>query len=341
MKTSKKLKPLYDLTDKQDNLDDFINSYLNKTLTMFNYTGLPETLPRVVLEKMLQLNGYAVVFKYGGSLYATVGGLCGQENSPYNLPTQVIINVPALGINQTLTINQNCVLIKNDDMQVGLLPTLRKHGTQLVENEITMLLNDYNDRIQTLISGGSDQTINSANKYLTNIIDGNLTTVAESSFINDLQVHNTQSQAKIDFQDLISYHQFIQSDLYNEIGLDSLNNMKKERLISAEVETGDETTYPLVDNMMLNREEGLDMVNKLFNGNIQVDYNSAWKQKQDTQTDDNQEVESNTVDEPETKAVEAPAAAPETPKATAATEPEPKAEPDPKAKPKAKEDSEK
>lgn len=333
MKTSKKLRPLYDITDKQYNLDDFINSYLNKTLTMFNYTGLPDTLPRVVLEKMLQLNGYVIIFKYGGSLYATVGGLCGQENSPYNLPTEAIINVPALGINQTLTINQNCVLIKNDDMQVGLLPTLRKHGTQIIENEITMLMNDYNDRIQTLISGGSDQTINSANKYLANIIDGNLTTVAESSFINDLQVHNTQAQAKIDFQDLITYHQFVQSDLYNEIGLNALNNMKKERLITAEVETGDETTYPLVDNMMMNRQEGIEMVNKLFNGEIKVDYNSAWKQKQDTQTV-NTEVETNTVDEPEkTETTKAETAEPKTaPEPKTEPKPEPKQEPKPEPK---------
>lgn len=172
----------------------------------------------------------------------------------------------------------------------GLLPTLRKHGTLIVENEITMLLNSYNDRIGTLISGGSDQTINSANQYLNNIVDGNLVTVAESSFLNDLSVHNAQTGAKITFDDLTAYQQFLISDLYNELGINTNNNMKKERLITSEIDNNDQQTYPLIDAMYQNRIEGFTMVNKLFNGNIEVDYNSAWKDKAENRnTPDQQE----------------------------------------------------
>lgn len=290
MKTNKKQVQLYQVTNKVNNLSDFINGVLNKTLNMFSYEGLPETLPRFIIEKFLQLNGYCVVFKYGGQLYATTGGLNGQEKSPYNLPTRVNVNVPALGISQNLEIGKNCVLIKNDDLMTGLLPTLRKHGTLIVENEITMLLNSYNDRIGTLISGGSDQTINSANQYLNNIVDGNLVTVAESSFLNDLSVHNAQTGAKITFDDLTTYQQFLVSDLYNELGINTNNNMKKERLITSEIDNNDQQTFPLVDAMFQNRLEGFTMVNKLFNGNIEVDYNSAWKDKaEDRNTPDEQE----------------------------------------------------
>ena len=279
MKTNKKQIQLYQVTDKTNNLSDFINGVLNKTLNMFSYEGLPETLPRFVIEKFLQLNGYCVIFKYGGQLYATTGGLNGQEKSPYNLATKVNVNIPALGISQNLEIGKNCVLIKNDDLMTGLLPTLRKHGTLIVENEITMLLNSYNDRIGTLISGGSDQTINSANQYLNNIVDGNLVTVAESSFLNDLSVHNAQSGAKITFDDLTSYQDFLVCDLYNELCCNTNNNMKKERLITSEIDNNDQQTYPLIDAMFQNRIEGFTMVNKLFNGNIEVDYNGAWKDK--------------------------------------------------------------
>lgn len=290
MKTNKKQVQLYQVTDKVNNLSDFINGVLNKTLNMFSYSGLPETLPRFVIEKFLQLNGYCVVFKYGGQLYATTGGLNGQEKSPYNLPTRVNVNIPALGISQNLEINKNCVLVKNDDLMTGLLPTLRKHGTLIVENEITMLLNSYNDRIGTLISGGTDQTINSANQYLNNIVDGNLVTVAESSFLQDLSVHNAQAGAKITFDDLTTYQQYLVSDLYNELGINTNNNMKKERLITSEIDNNDQQTYPLIDAMFQNRLEGFTMVNKLFNGNIEVDYNGAWKDKAENRnTPDEQE----------------------------------------------------
>lgn len=284
MKTDKKLKQLYPITDKNQSLTDFINGVLNKTLNMFTYNNLPPTLPRFIIEKFLQLNGYVVIFKYKGELYATVGGLNGQEKSPYNLPTKVQVNIPALGLNQNLEINKNCVLIKNDDLMTGLLPTLRKHGTLILENEITLLINDYNDRIQTLISGGTDQTLNSANQYLNNIIDGNLVTVAESSFLQDLTVHNAQSSAKINFSDLTTYQQFLISDLYSELGINTNNNMKKERLITSEIDNNEQQTYPLIDSMYQNRLEGFTMVNKLFNGEIEIDYNSTWKDKAENRT---------------------------------------------------------
>ena len=281
MKTSKKLVNLYQITNKQVNLYDYLRSIINRTLSMFEYENLPDTLKSSIIEDQLQENGYTVIFKYQENLYSTVAGLSGREKSPYNEPTTALVNVPALNFNQTLTINKDCVLIRNDDLMVGLLPTILKHGTLAIENEITMLLADYNARIQTLISAGTDQTIQDAQNYINQIIDGNLSVVGESAFYQDLKTHNPSQNAKETFQDLISYQQYIKSDLYNELGLSSLNNMKKERLITSEVDSESDQIFPLVDNMLRNRKEGIKMVNKLFNGKINVDFGSTWKDKAD------------------------------------------------------------
>lgn len=294
MKTNKQLAQLYQITNKQQNLTDFIYSIYNRTLSMFAYTGLPDTVDRTILEKHLQLYGYVVFFKYNNKLYFTKAGLTGNEKSPYNEPTEALVNVPALGINQRLTLNKNAVLVQNDDLRTGLLQYIKKSGTLLIENEITMLLNSYNDRIQSLITAGSDQSIAAANQYLNNIINGNLGTIAENSFLQDITVHNAQSTGKIDFSDLIQYQQYLKSDLYNMLGLSSLNNMKKERMNSLEVQANDDNVYPFVDSMLSNRKQGFEMVNKLFNGNIQVDFNGAWKDKAENRTNSN----ANQVDEP-------------------------------------------
>lgn len=282
MKTNKKIANLYQITNKQKNLFDYLRSILNRTLSMFEYDGLPNTLKSSILEDQMQENGYTVIFEYQNKLYSTVAGLSGREKSPYNEPTTAIINVPALNFNQTLVINKECVLIKNDDLMVGLMPTILKHGTLSIENEITMLLADYNARIQTLISAGTDQTIQDAQNYINQIIDGNLSVIGESAFYQDLKTHNPSQNAKENFQDLVAYQQFIKSDLYNELGLASLNTMKKERLITSEVDTESDQIYPLVDNMLRNRKDGIKMVNKLFNGKINVDFGSAWKDKAET-----------------------------------------------------------
>lgn len=282
MKTNKKIASLYQITNKEHNLFDYSRSILNRTLSMFEYDNLPDTLKGSILEDQMQENGYTVIFEYQNKLYSTVAGLSGREKSPYKEPTTAIINVPALNFNQTLVINKDCVLIKNDDLMVGLMPTILKHGTLAIENEITMLLADYNARIQTLISAGTDQTIQDAQNYINQIIDGNLSVIGESAFYQDLKTHNPSQNAKENFQDLVAYHQFIKSDLYNELGLASLNTMKKERLITSEVDSESDQIYPLVDNMLRNRKEGFEMVNKLFNGKINVDFGSAWKDKAET-----------------------------------------------------------
>ena len=282
MKTNKKQAQMYQITNKQQNLYDYLRSILNRTLSMFEYDNLPNTLKGSILEDQMQENGYTVIFEYQNNLYSTVAGLSGREKSPYNEPTTAIINIPALNFNQTLVINKDCVLIKNDDLMVGLMPTILKHGTLSIENEITMLLADYNARIQTLISAGTDQTIQDAQNYINQIVDGNLSVIGESAFYQDLKTHNPSQNAKENFQDLVTYHQFIKSDLYNELGLSSLNNMKKERLITSEVDSESDQIYPLVDNMLRNRKEGFDMVNKLFNGKINVDFGSTWKDKAET-----------------------------------------------------------
>ncbi len=302
MKTNKKLAQLYQLTNKQNSLTDYVNSIFNKTLSMFEYENLPNTLLQSELEKQLQGKGYTVVFKYNNQLYSNSANLTGQNKSPYNLPTKAIISIPALDFYQTLTINKDCVLIKNDDLMVGLIPTILKHGTLSVENEITMLLADYNARIQTLISAGTDQTIQDAQTYINQIINGNLSVVGESAFYEDLKTHNPSQNAKETFQDLIAYQQFIKADLYNELGLSSLNNMKKERLITSEVDSESDQIFPLIDNMLRNRKTGINMVNKLFNGKISIDFGSTWKDKADkrnTPLQDEKPVEQTKQEQPQ------------------------------------------
>ena len=72
----------------------------------------------------------------------------------------------------------------------------------------------------------------------------------------------------------------MKSQLYSEIGLYTNENMKKERLITSEVETGLNAIYPLVDNMLDNRVQGFDKVNKMFDLDIEVEFMSAWKNKE-------------------------------------------------------------
>ena len=262
------------LTDKKGLLKQFKENQLNKSLTMFEWQNLPDTLPMVELEKMLQINGYAIIAKYKNNVYAFQGGFTGQD--VYNRPTQVIINNPALQMNETFTINEDCIVIVNDDMKQGLIKIYEYYGQRLIENQITMLMTDYNLRMPFTISSSDDQTTQSAKEYLNKIIDGSLGVIGEQKLFKALSVTPTNSKQTATFADLYGYQQFILAQLNNTIGLATNNNMKRERLTTNEIEINKNASYPLVDNMLRNRQTAVDKINKMFGLNITVEYSSIW-----------------------------------------------------------------
>ena len=263
------------LTDKHKLLKQFKNNQLNKSLTMFEWSNLPDTIPQVELEKMLQINGYAVIAEYQGKLYAFQAGFSGQD--PYNQPTKAIVNNPALKNNTTYTIGKDCIVIKNDDMKQGLNGIYEYYGQRLIENQITMLMTDYNLRMPFTISSSDDQTTQSAKMYLKKIIDGSLGVIGEQKLFKALSVTPTNSKQTATFADLYGYQQFIIAQLNNTIGLATNNNMKRERLTTNEIEVNKNASYPLVDNMLKNRQQAVDAINEMFNTDVSVEYSSIWR----------------------------------------------------------------
>lgn len=263
------------LTDKHKLLKQFKSNQLNKTLTMFEWSNLPETIPQVELEKMLQINGYAVIAEYQGKLYAFQAGFSGQD--PYNQPTKALVNNPALKNNTTYTIGKDCIVIKNDDMKQGLNGIYEYYGQRLIENQITMLMTDYNLRMPFTISSSDDQTTQSAKMYLKKIIDGSLGVIGEQKLFKALSVTPTNSKQTATFADLYGYQQFIIAQLNNTIGLATNNNMKRERLTTNEIEVNKNASYPLVDNMLKNRQQAVAAINEMFNVNVSVEYSSIWR----------------------------------------------------------------
>ena len=284
------------LTDKHKLLKQFKNNQLNKSLTMFEWSNLPDTIPAVELEKMLQINGYAVIAEYQGKLYAFQAGFSGQD--PYNQPTKAIVNNPALKNNTTYTIGEDCIVIKNDDMKQGLNGIYEYYGQRLIENQITMLMTDYNLRMPFTISSSDDQTTQSAKMYLKKIIDGSLGVIGEQKLFKALSVTPTNSKQTATFADLYGYQQFIIAQLNNTIGLATNNNMKRERLTTNEIEVNKNASYPLVDNMLKNRQQAVDAINEMFNTDVSVEYSSIWRGINDINIADNSDKAVNTYDDP-------------------------------------------
>lgn len=290
----------YDYLNKRENVTNNILYMLNRTNCMFDYEGLPDSIPKKELERILQTNGYVVIGEIEGDFYALTGGL-GGEYDVYNRPTEVVISVPYLNYNATWKLGEDCVLIKNDNNMLGLLPLFGKYCTLLNENEITMLLATVNKRVETLISANDDSTIESARVFLSDIFAGKLGIIGESTLFDSLKVNNA-GQTHSTMKDLFEFHQYLKASLFNEIGLNANFNMKRERLTANEVEMNSDNLYPAVDDMLACRREGFKQLKDLFNIEVEVELNSSW----DYRVLNGEPIKSNTLVNEDSKQQEEP-----------------------------------
>ena len=265
----------YNYKDKARNVDNLIKYMLNRSNIMFQYHNLPDSIPSREIELLLQTNGFGVFIEVEGKYYIVNGGL-GGEPDVYNMPTEAVISIPALKLNKTYKINEDCIVIPNDSMYLGLIPMYAKYCTLMNENEMTMLLATVNKRIQHLLSANDDNTIESAKEFLKKVFDGEIGVIGESKLFESLKVNTTSSTSQVSMKDLFEYEQYLKASMYNEIGLSANFNMKRERLSSSEVEANTDNLYPLVDDMLNSRRKGLEKVNEMFGLDIQVEFNSSW-----------------------------------------------------------------
>lgn len=247
----------------------------NKTMAMFKYHNLPDTIPCYELENLLQKNGFACVAQVEGSLYAFDGGL-GGEPDVYYRPTICTVANPALKLTRDFEIDKDCVIVKNDSNMVGLSHTIAKYNTLLAENEITMLIALINSRMNIIFSGADSATKASAEQYLNMIVQGKLGVISDNAFLESLKIQIGSTTRNNVFEDLIRLNQYLKAGLNNAIGLNSNSAMKKERLITAEIDVNNTALYPLIDDMLECRRIAIEKINAMFETDISVELNSSW-----------------------------------------------------------------
>ena len=276
---------MYDYKAKKVNIAQMNGYMLAKTLSMFEYDKLPDSIPQVEIERMLQTTGYAFVTEVEGVLYAFTGGLGGVPDV-YGQPTQIVISNPALGFNKTLSLKDDGVLFINDSLRIGLLPLFEKHNTLLAENEVSMVMHGYNTRIQKVISASDDRTKASAEAFVKKAVDGELAVIGENALFDGVKLQGGTGDGAGSIMPLIEYQQYIKSSMFNEIGLGQNHNMKRERLVSAEVDQIKDSIYPYIYDMLKCRLKALEKLNAKYGLGIAVDFGSVWNANVKSYIDD-------------------------------------------------------
>lgn len=261
--------------DKQRAIDSMIWYMFSRTQSLFKWQGLPETIPQRNLELYIQLNGNCAIYERNGEIYAFTGGFGGELNV-YYMPTIYTISNPALKFSYNAKIDKDCVIIPNDSMYQGLYPIHFRYARNMIETELSMTLANINSRIISLISAQDDRTKKSADKYISDIVDGKIGIIGETKFFDDLKTSPFSTSAHGVITDLIELMQYFKASWYNEMGLNANYNMKRESINSNESQLNNDALLPFIDDMRISRETACEKINKMFGLSLSVSFNSAW-----------------------------------------------------------------
>lgn len=295
-----------DILNKQAGIHTYVNYMLDRTNKMFEWTGLPDTIPPRILELFLQMNGYAAFVRveetktidYPGRLvtkpgvYVFWGGI-GGERDIYYRPILFTLANPRLKqslqcqvIYDSSQLEQNpenpCVLMRSDSNYMGLMPLFSRYAVQLVENDISIRSAQINARAQVGISVNTDREAETARKYLDDLEAGKLAVMGETAFLDGISVANVGTQSANVIIQLIELQQYLKASWFNDLGLNANFNMKREYISREEIGSQTDVLLPLVDDMLECRKEAAKLINEIFDLNISVEKNSAWADKDQT-----------------------------------------------------------
>lgn len=272
---------------KEKLVSQFMSTMLTRTQAMFKHNGLPDTIPKRILEGQIQ-RGYTIVIevKKGESgaasgvesgLYQTWGALGGALDYNY-MPKTVIVSNPYL-IQKEYTVGKDCVVIPNDSRYMGLYEICRYYATLLAENVISKNILTINSRAMNIFKVGDEKQKQDVEDFIKSLKNGDISAIVNKGgiykVIDTIPFGDTHSHQPL--TDLIEDQQYIKASLFNELGLQANYNMKRESINSNEAQLNESALRPFVDDMLEQRQIGDDKVNKMFGVHWSTEFNSSWK----------------------------------------------------------------
>lgn len=264
------------LKSKNDFIQYHMREKFTKTIRMFKYENLPDTITPRDLELGLQYNGYMIAIMHNDKFYVLQGSLGGVQNQNF-MPTTAVIANPYLNISRTYKINEDCVVIPNDSLYRGLLPLNAYYANRDAENDISLNAILKNARANIALVATDSSAEESCRLFFKDLDEGKTRVIVDEGFeetVKSLPLGNTQTSQNI--VQLLESIQYFKGSWLNEVGVQSNYNMKRETITSNENVLNVDNLLLRVDDMYESRLEAFEKIHSLFGIDIKFDYNSSW-----------------------------------------------------------------
>ena len=314
----------------------YFNNLLSLVYRIIDVEGLPSSCDLTFFKYCIFLKGKCVFFKDDDGRLLSLWGTYNDTPDVYYIPEYMQIDNPTFNHSYFRRRGEDCEVVYcrdldryTGDVNGGLYSLIHVTASLLADNAISLSVAQKNTRLTVLLGSDDQQTTNSAEYAMREIYAGRPYKVAQTNLIGTLQGIPMSSTAGNRYiNDLIAAEQYIYAKFYEQIGLSTHDQIKKERLITGEINDNIDLAFYNINNIIVSINEGLERVNKMFGTDIQVYINPIILQQFTGGAAAEEQAEDQTDDQSEDAATSSAAADPE----PAAAEEEPAEDPAPEEK---------
>lgn len=246
-----------------------LNEFINLAINRFSWENLPQGLPSERLEYMLINYGQLACYKSKNNGVLILPCFGESYLNAYGLPTKYRIESLNGYYNDRIDI-EDMVLIKNNPLGTRDIDTLEVFAKRIDDIEQTLDVNLFQQNIPKILLTDENSKLTVKNliqklKEYKFVIFGKKSL---SSNITSSDVLDTSAPFLLD--KLQDYKNELRSELLTFLGINNNNIVKKERLITDEVNANNELISIMLDLMFDLRKKACEEINEKFNLNIQV-----------------------------------------------------------------------
>lgn len=285
---------MYDVASVPEGFNYWFFKLLNYVLGMFDYSGLPESLPAREIELNLIITGHAVIFRGDdGQLVCVRTELYGYD--VYYNPNKAVYG-NALLRSKKLKLGDNAAVIYNNyiqgnilDCQIvdsGLLTFIKRYARMLADIESTISIRSVNSRQTSYPIAKSQAMAEQLKAFFAQQEAGQRAILTEPQILDafrNIDIAGKQDTERIN--DLLIARDNILASFFRDIGVKFQQEQKRAQLTTEEVRADDQLLVINPREMLKQRRAGLDRVNALFNTSISVSINPNFE-RQEVQSDD-------------------------------------------------------
>lgn len=278
---NKYIKTMYDVSSVKNGFDYWYFKLFNILLGMFKYKNVPKGLSQRELELNLMMTGHAsVIAKNDGTLFTPLSNLYGYDE--YYQPTFMTFANPVTVSTKQYRIGVDCAVIYNCSLKDslyyvkadgGLSTFVSRYARQLADIESTANIYAVNARLTSYPVTSDGSVTESLKQFFKNLTMGKRAIIADDTIIEKFR---NVDIGRVNIQDgindwLIARDKIIEQ-FYRDLGV-RMNNQKKAQVNTDEVESNDQLLLIQSDDMLNQRNEDYNFMNKMFGTSLEVELN--------------------------------------------------------------------